>query len=129
MKLKFCLFALLFVLSILLVSCGDYESSTYNHLGDQQLIADNSSSSRNNETGVYDNLDENLCELKPYCCGHFSEDEMHYREMQRQAIAESDPGLCEVIPEEPLVVEDCPQEEDYVYYNKTYCLEQAGDTP
>ncbi|MFW5866117.1 MAG: hypothetical protein ACOCU6_03425 [Nanoarchaeota archaeon] len=128
MKLKSCLFILLFVLSILAVSCGDYESSTYNHLNNQQLVLDNSSSSRDAESGVYDNLNENLCELKPYCCNHFSGDQMHYREMQLQAIAESDPSLCEVIPEEPLVVEDCPQEEDYIYYNKTYCVQQAGDT-
>ncbi|MFP4119208.1 MAG: hypothetical protein ACLFTH_04095 [Candidatus Woesearchaeota archaeon] len=117
--------ALLLLSSAFLLACNDPETGLYGHLDNQKLISDNGSS-RNASAGVYENLDENLCDLKPYCCDLFSDDEMHYREMQRRAIAENRSELCAVIPDSPLVVKGCPDKEDYTYYNKTYCLETSG---
>ncbi|MGM5481227.1 MAG: hypothetical protein ACQESE_02335 [Nanobdellota archaeon] len=117
--------SLLIVSSVVLLGCSDPESGIYGHLGDQKLVADNDSS-RGATAGVYENLNDNLCDLKPYCCGHFSDNEMHYREMQRQAIAENRSELCAVVPESPLVVRGCPDQEPYTYYNKSYCLEKSG---
>ena len=119
------LVTLLIFSAVLLLGCSDPGTGLFGHLGDQKLIADNASS-RGASAGVYENLNNNLCDLKPYCCDQFSDNEMHYREMQRRAIAENRSEYCAVIPESPLIVKGCPDKDDYTYYNKSYCLEASG---
>ncbi|MGM5480206.1 MAG: hypothetical protein ACQESC_01990 [Nanobdellota archaeon] len=120
MKRAILVFSSFLLLVVFLTSCSSGSSQVYSHLSDQQLVAEDNSSKTN-----YEHLNDNLCSLKPHCCDIFTKNETRFRSLELEAISTRNPSLCSELPETPLVVDDCPQKDRFVYYNKSRCLEQS----
>lgn len=114
---------------LLLASCNEDGGNVYNHLKNQEagnlhktgLFNNEDDAGNATQEGVYDHMNDNLCNINPHCCNDFSIEEENFAELETRAVVEKDATLCLSLPDEPLIV-SCPYEEDYIYYSKRKCL-------
>ena len=74
------------------------------------------------ESVVYNNLNDNLCDLQPECCGEFNEDQQRFRRTFEVAVEQNIPELCDQLPEEPFIIK-CQNKPDRTYYGQDACKE------
>lgn len=128
------------VINVLLVGCGVEFGQNYAHLQNQDptkfhevdvagdLNRNVDGTSDNDSFGSFDNLNNNLCNLEPLCCGIYSDEEKNFRDLEKRAIFEEKKELCYQLPEEPLVF-DCGN--DYqgetILYSRERCFLSFGE--
>lgn len=125
---------LIFLLMVVLTSCDIEFGQNYEHLQQQDpkaLHRVNPNLSRENiyvydspenPTDIYNDLNDNLCELHPLCCGKFTEEQKDYRDLERRAVVENRSDLCQGLPSAPLII-SCPKQNDTLLYSKQRCLD------
>lgn len=128
---KLIIFLLITTVLLSLTSCYSERGYAYRNLNNfepgkiHSSYTDNDSVITENETvgigGNYDNLNKLGCNSRPHCCGHFTSQEIWYKDLENRAIVEKNIDLCYQIPESDLVV-NCPNEEPYSFYSRKRCL-------
>lgn len=89
----------------------NFDNGTIENVGERERVG-----------GVYEELNENLCELSPECCGDLTDEQKNFRDKESQAIIERNIELCYDLPIEPFII-SCDGEEDTILYSRTRCLE------
>ena len=119
------LFFSILMLSLIFLGACEIEGGVYDHLQSQEIgkihkvdfVNETNDVGTADNTTVFKHLQANL--LEGYCSGKFSEEEKNYFELEKRAIIEFDPNVCDELPEEPLVY-TCDNQE-IVYYSRERC--------
>jgi hypothetical protein len=110
---------------VLLSGCYEGRGYAYEHLQHQdvgELHSGEQLEEGEEPGGVYEHLQNNLCEQNRYCCDDFTAQEVKLRELEQRAIIEENKKLCWELPEKALEY-TCPNEEPVIYYSRQRCID------
>lgn len=130
---------LFILLSVFLAGCGVEFGQNYNHLQNQDPtkfhevdIAGDTNRNVGNDPaaveptsrGLYEELNNNLCDLQPECCGQYTKEQKDYRDFEKRAVVEQNVDLCMQLPAQPFII-SCGNdfEEDTILYSRQRCLD------
>ncbi len=135
-------FMILLCLCIFLAGCGVEFGQNYEHLQNQDVtkrheVDVTGDTNRNvgedsqddvevddEPKGLYEELNNNLCDISPECCGQLTDDQKNFRDLEKRAVVEDNKELCYQLPTQPFVI-SCGNdfEEDETLYSRQRCLD------